>query len=284
MADPPLFKRRATLQIDNLEVPCGPPDGFDVAFDVEKRSDGKPNTAEVRVWNLSTAHRGELASKFAAAAGKKARRVVVQLEAGYVSGVSRIFRGDLRMGYHERDGADIVTKIEAGDGEFTVSRAKIFKSYAPGTPITTVLKDVAKAMGVGLGNIPNVAGFLGGGQAFVGGTTVSGKVTKELTRLTQSAGLTWSIQDGTLQFLATGKALDGTAIVVSAETGMVGAPNLDHKGRLEVRTLMIPDLFPGRKIQLDAAELQGFYLVEQVKYTGDTFSQDWYCDLDCKRL
>jgi len=294
VADQALFRRRATITVDTLEVPCGPPDGFDVQFTVEKRHDGKPNTCELKVWNLSTAHRGELSAKFAAAhqtikgklaaAGSPGKRVLVQIEAGYKNGVSRIFRGDLRLGYHGREGADIITTVEAGDGEFSISRAKIFRSWAPGTPVSTVLRDVAGAMGVGVGNLPAVAALLGGGDAFVGGTTCSGKASRELRRICQSAGLDFSIQDGTLQFLATGKPFDGTAVLVSETTGMIGAPNLDHKGRLEVRTLLMPDLFPGRKIKLDAAELQGFYRIDKVKFTGDTFGNDWFVDLDCLRL
>ncbi len=279
-----LFKRKATITIDTLEIPCAV-GGFDVAFDVEKRHDGKPNTATLKIWNLNPDHRGEILSKAAAA---KKKKVLVQIEAGYdgPSGVSRIFRGDMRLAFHERNGPDIITNVEAGDGEFSISRAKISKSWGPGTPVATVLSDIVGELGEGQGNLAqaSIAQFLGGGAAFVGGTACSGKAVHELTRITRSLGLEWSIQDGTLQFLSTGKALESAAVLVSDTTGMVGSPNLDHKGRLNVRTLMIPDVFPGRKIELDAAELQGFYRVEACKYTGDTAGTDWYIDLDAVRL
>lgn len=280
---PDLFKRKGSIQIDTLKVPFGL-DGLACEFTVEKRLDGKPNTAELKIFNLNPDHRGGLSAKAAAA---KKKKVLVEIEAGYESGTSRIFRGDLRFLFHERNGGDIATCVEAGDGEFSVSRAKIFKSWGPGTPATTVLKDIVSELGVGQGNLnalPTILHFLGGGDAFVGGTTCSGPAMKELTRITKSLGLEWSLQDGTLQFLSTGKALQSTAILLNSNTGMVGAPSIDHKGVMKVRTLMIPDLFPGRKIKLDAAELQGFYRVERCRYSGDTWATDWYIDLEAKKL
>jgi hypothetical protein len=277
-----LFKRAGSLQIDTLKIPFGL-DGLACEFNVEKRLDSRPNTCELGIFNLSPDHRGELSAKAAAA---KKKKVVVEVEAGYEGNVSRIFRGDLRFAFHKREGADIKTTIEAGDGEFSVSRAKIFKSWAPGTPVSTVLSDVVGALGLGKGNLAQatIAEFLGGGTAFVGGTACSGRAMKELTRITQSLGLQWSIQDGTLQFLSTGQALQGTAVLLSSSTGMIGAPDIDQKGIVKVRSLLQPDIFPGRKIKLDAAELQGFYRAEKCRYTGDTYGNDWYVDVEAHKL
>ncbi len=283
MANERLKDRRATITIDTLQIQCGGVQGLDVSFDVDKRLDGKPNTATINIWNLNPTHRGELSVKAAAA---KKKKVLVQVEAGYAEGTSRIFRGDLRSAYHEHSGADVITHVEAGDGEWTIPRAKIAKSWGPGTPVSTVLTDIAGSLGLGKGNLAaaTIAQFLGGGSAFVGGTAVSGKSVKELTRICRSLGIEWSIQDGTIQFLSTGKALEGTALLIRSDTGMIGSPNIDQKGRLHVRTLIIPDLFPGRKIKLDAIDLQGFYKIQECKYNGDIAGTDWYIDVEAVRL
>lgn len=277
-----LHQRAGAITVDTLQVPFGP-SGFACSFAVEKRLDGTPNTCQLTIYNLNESHRGEISVK---AAAVKKKRVSVQVEAGYEGNTSRIFLGDLRLAYHEVDGPEVRTCVEAGTGEWSTSRARIFKSWAPGTPVSTVLKDVAGALGLGAGNLAQatVQQFLGGGDAFVGGTACSGKAVKELTRITRSLGIEWSVQDGTLQFLSSGKALESTAVVVSAATGMIGSPNVDQKGILKIRTLLVPDIFPGRKIKLEGATLQGFYRVEKVRYSGDTWGQDWYADSECKRL
>lgn len=277
-----LLKRRGALQVGSLRVPFGL-DGLACAFEIEKRLDGKPNKCLLKIWNLSPDHRGQISAESASA---KKQRTAVIVEAGYETSASTIYRGDLRLAYHEREGADVITNIEAGDGEFTISRARIFKSWGPGTPVATVLGDIVGALGLGKGNLAQaqIAQFLGGGSAFVGGTACAGNAVKELTRITRSLGIEWSIQDGTLQFLSTGKALEGTAIVVAPETGMIGSPSLDQKGVLKVQTLIIPDLFPGRKIQLKALDLKGFYKVESCRYSGDTWELPWYVDSECRAL
>lgn len=277
-----LFKRAGSLRVDTLKIPFGL-DGLACNFQVEKRLDGRPNTCELQIFNLSPDHRGHLS---AISAKARTHRVLVEVEAGYEGNTSRIFRGDMRLAFHKREGADISTTIEAGDGEFSVSRARIFKSWGPGTPVATVLGDIVSALGLGKGNLAqaSIAQFLGGGDAFVGGTACSGKAMKELTRITASLGIQWSIQDGTLQFLSTGQALEGTAIVLNSGTGMVGAPDIDQKGIAKVRSLLQPDLFPGRKIKLEGAELQGFYRVEKCRYSGDVWGNDWYVDLEARKL
>ncbi len=286
--DPELYDRRAVVTVDTLEIPCGT-GGLDVTFDVTKDLTGKPNTADLRVYNLSADHRAELLTR----AAKKTKDgkplgVRVRIDAGYKAlGISRIFEGDLRWLTHTREGVDWVTHLETGDGEYWISRAKIYKSWAPGTPVATVLKDVAQAIGAGDGNLLRAlqgSALLGAGSTFVGGTATSGPAMKELTRLTKSAGLEWSIQDGALQVLGAGKGLDRDAILLDEAHGMVGSPSVDHKGLVSVKALLIPDLFPGRKVKLNAASLKGFYRIEKVKFSGSTFGQDWYADLDCRQV
>lgn len=283
----PLFNRQAVVTVDTLQLTCGV-GGFDVSFDIQKDLTGKPNTCDVKIWNLSADHRAELSAKAAkkTSDGKPAG-VLVRVDAGYKNQTARIFQGQVRHLYHQREGSDVVTFVETGDGEYYVSRSKIFKAWGPGSPVETVIRDVARALGVGDGNLINAirgAALTAYGSTFTQGVAVNGKAFKELNRLTRSAGLEWSIQDGTLQVLGSGKSLDKEAVVVSADTGMVGSPTIDQKGVVSVKTLLITDIFPGRKIKLEAAELQGFFRVEKAKYSGDTFGAEWYTDSEAKRL
>ena len=147
-----------------------------------------------------------------------------------------------------------------------------------------MIRDVAKSVGVGLGNLESkISGALldGWGSVFTQGTVASGSAVKELTGLLRGAGMSWSIQDGTMQVLGVDSALEGTAVLVSSSTGMLGSPSIDHKGIVNVKMLLIPDVFPGRKLRIESEELQGFYRVIRAKYSGDSAGDDWMIEVDC---
>jgi hypothetical protein len=290
-----LFDRKAMIVVDTavrgpsasatslgvtpaLQIPCGK-DAFDCEFDIRKDLTGKPNRALIKIYNLNQDHRDALSER--AAKGP----VRVRLDAGYADGSSRIFEGDLRILFHDKDGGcDVVTTIESGDGDHIVSTARISKSWGPGTPVSTVIKDIAAALGVGEGNVQgSTAGALldSWGPTYTGGTAVNGQAFRELARICKSSGILWSIQDGTLQFLVADQALSGTAVKVTASSvrdphsvvgGMEDAPKIDHKGRLRVKTRIIPDIFPGRKIQL---EDKSTWRVDKARYHGQTRGHVW---------
>lgn len=258
-----------------LQFICGN-DGFDCDFDVHKDLTGKPNKATVNLYNLTNDHRAALSER----ATKGPMRV--RLEAGYAEGTSRIFEGDLSILDHDRKRADFITHLETGDGNATVATSRISKSWGPGTAVAQVIRDVAAALGVGEGNVrAATAGAIleSWGPTYTQGTAAVGRTFDILQRLCQSTGLEWSIQDGTLQFLVKDKALSGTAVSVTPSTGLIDTVKIDHKGRLHCKTLMIPEVFPGRKIQLVDKSV---WRVDKAHYRGHTKGNDWGIDLQCK--
>ena len=105
-----------------------------------------------------------------------------------------------------------------------------------------------------------------------------------MTGLAQSAGLEWSIQNGNLQLLGRGAALAAKAIVLRADTGLIGVPSIDSEGVVRARSLIVPDLFPGRKVEILSQAVRGFFAIEKATYTGDTTAgaQEWYVDIEAK--
>lgn len=286
----PIFRRKAILTLDTIQIESGGSDQLTITFEIEKghtAATNKPNTARFSVFNLNPDHRKALiAAGTPSGKGTKAKGVRVRFEAGHEGAISQIFEGDLRIIYTDHLAPDNILHLESGDGDHVIATARINRSWGPGTPVATVLKDVAEALGIGSGNLlSKIQGVAldGWGQVFTQGTVASGSAVKELTRLTKSVGISWSIQDGTLQLLGNGESLAGTAVLVSPETGMVGSPSIDHKGILSVKMLLTPDIFPGRKLKVEASDIQGVFRVEKAKYAGDSSANDWYIDCDCKR-
>jgi hypothetical protein len=266
-----LFRRKCIVTVGTIQIR-----DLDVTFTIEKSLKREPNKCDLAIYNLNDDHRLQLAQQ---------KVVPVKVEAGYEEQTSLIFAGDLRSAHSTRDGADIITKLSSGDGEHKLRSTRINKSFAKGTSVHTVLEEAAKALGVGLGNAVEAfkkKGLQGVGDIFSGGTVLSGNAANEVDGLAKSAGLEWSVQDGNLQILERGRALEGVAVRLAPSTGLVGSPTIDNKGLIRATCLMIPDVFPGRQVSIESEAVRGVYRVDRCVYNGDTFGTEWTIQLECK--
>lgn len=267
-----LFARKCLVQVHDLRI-----DGLSTSFDVVKSLSAKtPNTAEIRIWNLNADHRKQL---------QELEKVYVSIEAGYESGTSLVFRGDLRDVSTRRDGAEWVTTITSDSGR-RARKQRIVKSFAPGTSISDVLDHAAKAMGLRIGNtaLKTVSAKIAGTQAgqFFNGYALAGTLGDEMDRLAKSTGLEWSVQDDELQFLDRGRPLAQEGVLLTPETGLIGSPERGNKGTTEVRCLMIRDLQPGRRVKIVSKHVSGIFRIETTKHRGGSAEKEWYVDLEVK--
>jgi hypothetical protein len=255
--------------------------GFDISnldceFRVRKSLKAEPNTCELRVFNLAQNTRRVL---------ENAKRLVLRLEAGYPEAVAQLYLGEVRSAQSFRDGSDIITEISSGDSEKELAESRLSLTVGPKVPSQVALTAIARSLGVGLGNVAKASAALAAkGSAFFGsGTALYGHSAKLLDDFCRSADLEWSIQDGVLQILDRGAALEDKAVYLSADTGLVGTPTIDNKGILSVTALIQPDLRPGRKIVLEAQALRGTFRIQDVEYIGATAGQEWYAQMSCSR-
>ncbi len=255
-------------------------DKLRIAFKVRRSLGKNPHPAEIQIYNLGAQSR----------AAFQAKGVKLILSAGYTEAFGQIWSGELRTVSHVKDKADWITKAAGGDGEKLIRSSRISKSYKAGTPIATVIRDVAKATGLGLGNLETAltTPFHGGLTQYANGTVVQGQATEQLYNILRAVGLNYSVQDGQLQVLADGESLPGTAFSFSASTGLVGSPEICEEGDgqkkrrvLKIKALMNHQIIPGCTIQVDAANKKGFYRVQTVTHTGDSHGSDWITDMEC---
>lgn len=255
-----------------------------VSFEIERDLRPSPNKATVKLWNLTRDHQSQI---------EQAARAQVIVEAGYEQdrGLRQLFRGELFRG---RGGAGVgtagegavnaVTTVEARDGGVEFQQARVSQGFEPDVDVATVVRACARAMGVGLGNVDEVlasAELEAGGNTFPEGTVLSGQASRELSRVLEALGLTWSIQHGLLQLLSRGQGLDRQAVRLAPETGLVGSPEVGTRGRVKVTALLSADIWPGRPVVLDSDRVSGRYLARAATYSGDSHGQPWYarCDL-----
>lgn len=291
-----LFRRAARIVIGTIELvvdPTDPAASLDVAFNVERSLKPEPNTCEAQVWNLNADHRSQLEeagappktkSKSKKPEPKPPKGVPCTIEAGYEEQTALLFSGTLRTVFSMREGADIVTTLQSGDGEKEYQRSRINLSIAKKTPNASLLKQIVKALGIGEGNLASITSALPAAPLFPAGGVLSGSASQIMTRIAQSLGFEWSIQDGALQILEVSSPILGTAVLLTPDTGLVGSPSVDSEGVLSAQCLLIPDIFPGRLLVLESERLKGSYRVDRCNYSGNTAGADWYIDLEAKKL
>lgn len=269
-----LFQRQWRIRLDTIET-----SDLAVAFEVDKTLKAEPNKCTVSIWNLTPDHRAHL-ERLSTNKKKGKGNIRVEIEAGYKDNTSLIFRGDLRNAKSTRDGADIVTQLEGEDGGRTVMLSRVQRSFPPGTPVKTVVEACAESLGIGNGNLSQVP--ISG--KFPEGTVLSGVASDELARVLRSYGYTYSIQNGVLQVLQRGKALQTTGYLLTDSTGLIAAPVPNFDGGIEVQTMLIPDLYPGRRIMVDSTYFKGQLRINACKYTGSSHGDEWSILMQCKAL
>lgn len=301
-----LFGRSYKLTIDDTEIEGGGVGtallGLDIKFKVETTTKKDPNKIDVDVYNLNPSHRAELLKQSGSQVSKSTRKPVpVVLEAGYADDRGVIFRGELRNLTGKTDGSDKTITLSGSDSGHMFNVADIQKSFAPGTRIFTVVQACANAMGVGLGNLSKFSNLTipDIGTTFSEGYSLSGSAEIALDGLLFSAGLAWSVQKGVLQVRKSHEPVDDDCYQLSADTGLIGTPEPEidatvipttsgapknpigakRTGLIKVRTLLIHQLYPGAKIDLQSDTFKGGFQITQVIYTGDSAGDEWYCDL-----
>ncbi len=277
-----LFGKVWRVQIDTLRFT-----ELGLSFSVEKSLRREPNKAVIQVFNLSADHRHQI-EQLNTTRRRGPGRIRLVLEAGYGDAMPVIFRGDLRTGLsHKEEDGTWVTKLEGEDGGRAVLWSRVSRSFPAGTPVTTVVRACAEAMGVGIGNTDEAIAAVtleSGGDSFTEGTVLSGRAPDELDGVLDSVGLTWSVQDGVLQLLQRGRALQQTAVLLTGRSGLVGTPQRAADGTVNVRCALHPDVYPGRQIALDSVNVAGTFRARKCKYTGDSHGNTWYIDSECVEL
>lgn len=228
--------------------------GLFIQFDIEKTTESDANSAKIKVYNLNQRSRGILVQN----------DTIVQLDVGYGNALEQLFIGDVDRVTIEKKGPDIVAFIEAGDSEKTLLESTINQSFAPGTFLSKLVNIAASKLNVAVGTLTGLKD-----KRFEQGVTLSGNVKTELDKLLKAGNVEWNIQDGTLQILPENETTGEDAILLNKNTGLLGRPIRKNKG-ISFRSLLIPDLKPGRKVRIFSDDIDGDFKIRKSNFKGDT--------------
>lgn len=289
-----LFRRAFKLNVQGRLI-----EGLDIEFRIDRSLKASQNTGDITIFNLSDHGRKFLQSQ------KKG--VIVELRAGYAPANTNvigagagaalddigihetkidlplIFLGQLREVTSIRNGADWQTQLSSGDSDKEKKRPVAF-SFGPGAQIEHVLKRLVADMGAKAGNLAAaiVKGkFADAGKQFVEGVTAYGTGDDELGKLLKGIDLEHSWQNGELQVLPRDGGLEGTAVQLTEDSGLVGSPELGDLGSVKFRSLLNSEIAPGRVVHVEAQNVNAFFIVKRATYTGAADAgTDWYVDCE----
>lgn len=197
----------------------------------------------------------------------------VVLRAGYAGdGMGVIFAGQVsRQGVRTsvvdtQNGTRRETVITAGVGEIDLQQTRFDRSYAAGVTNIQIIRDCASALGVRLRErvlIPT--------KVFATGWVHSGTVAAALTQLAAAIGSNYMIQGEDLFMLQPSKATREDAVLVSAETGLVGRSIKQTTG-IEFKSRLNHRLRPGRKVAIRSRDANGTYKLTKLTHSGNSGS------------
>jgi hypothetical protein len=255
-------------------------EGLRVVFQVSKNSKSTPNVARIQIYNMAEKTRAE---------NFKELTDSVILRAGYSDeSLDEVFHGNIVSISHPKNDSDIVTTIEANDGQKAARESYSSVSYSEGASLKKVIQDISLQMGLPiksldyLNQIPD--------DKFLYGFTFSGPTKDALDKLTARAGLEWSIQGNQLQILKLGGVVPkgvSQIPVLSPESGLIGSPERRQSASDEspdkkppgwvIKSLLIGRLEPGGQVGLKCAEVPKptAFRIESLLHSGDTHGDEF---------
>ncbi len=291
----PQFGRKASLIIGQDSGDALDLSELRFRFDVRRGDLQTPNSARVRVYNVSadTARRAQ----------KEFSRLVLQ--AGYLGNFGIIFDGTIKQVRRGRENqTDTYLDITAADGDSAYNFAVVNTTLGAGSTAADHVAAACTAMnpyGVTQGYLPELpTNPLPRGKVMFG-------MARDFMRWTaRTCQTVWSIQDGKAIMVPETSYMPGEIPVLTAETGMVGLPEQTQNG-ITIKMLLNPSVRIGRLINIDNASVQryeyslnvgqqaqnqrieeqaklqddGYYYVMLAGHYGDTRGNDFYTEVIC---
>ena len=272
-------------------------DQLKIDFEIRKSIQPTPNTALIKIYNLSPNNENSISKEF----------TEVILNAGYQNNVRIVFRGNIKHVFKYKEKTDYITEIEAADGDEDYRNAYLNLSLSAGTSRSHVITQAVGSFGTTKQGFSDIDDY-----THIRGVVLTGNTRTILDKLAKDAGANWSIQDGQLTIVKTTGVLPNTAIVVNSDTGMLDAPEVNDKG-IGVKCLMNPQIACNGAIQLNNNDIRirerkvsilssasskksaanqtparldpdGIYKVIQLIHRGTNRGNEWVTEMRCLAL
>lgn len=261
-----------------------------ITFDILKSSDNSKNSnsASIEICNLSD----ETLKTF------QIDYPVVSFEVGYGSerNLSLLFAGEVVHVSTRKNGTDRVTQIILGNGYTELNHQTISKLVPPGKTVRDVFEELRKA-------IPNVSRGVYNGtnlnSQLINGYNISGSVKQSLDSLANSYKVEWRIDGEALYVNDKNRAESenfDAAYIISPNSGLIEIPyyvsgdkrrsteDSAKKQSVQFSMLINPAIRPGMIIKLENTEINGWYKVDTVRFSGSYRGGNWLAEVSCSAI
>lgn len=269
------FKNGDGIEISDLQV----------SFDVSKSSDNsaRSNSASIEITNLSEESLKILDTDYPAAS----------FELGYDGEYKLLFAGQVTYHTTRKQGTDRITQILMGAGYTELNHNTISKIVPAGRTVKDVCDELVKSF-------PNISRTVYNGTNFnnpvIKGYPLSGTLKEALDKLSDTYNIEWRLDDSVLYFNDKDRAESenfNSAFIISPDSGLIEIPyrasgdikrtlnDPVKKQGVQFTMLINPSVYPGQIIKLEDTEIEGWFKVDSVRYSGSFrngfFNQDVYC-------
>lgn len=135
-----------------------------IEFDIQRNNASSLNSAIIKIYNLSLKNRNLLFKSRTNVNDVKERKTII-LQAGYETSLNKdsemsvIFQGYVLEADSYREGANVITFINAQDGGLGVYNSVVSQTFAAGLSFKDLFKQVSSQIeGVNLGKVGNIEG------------------------------------------------------------------------------------------------------------------------------
>lgn len=253
-------------------------EGLRILFNLTKDSSSNPHVGTIKIYNLS-----EMLWTYL----QRDENIYVNLEIGYNNNRHILFQGDVsrKMTKREKNGSDIITTIDVKDGAMALETAKLDKSYEAGISPIQIMKDVAQEFKkTGFVMIKNVFNTLTSPHKTITGMAVSGSAKETMDREAAALDANWFINNNKLEVLPQGTSTQTEMIVLTPESGLLDYPIETPEG-LHFKSLIITaNMNPGQLVKIETDQINGTYIMNKLKFAGDTHGNNWDVEGECQPL
>lgn len=251
-------------------------------FSVEKSMSAKPNSANIKIYNLSDQSRNAILTR--------GNRVII--EAGYDGPqYGTIYDGDVIQTLRYADDAvSSVTEVVSQDGDVWLNGSFVNRSYAAGETPSSLISSLAGDGGTSVGIISeNISE-----TQLPRGKAMFGQPKDYARNIAKGEDALVYVNDRKICLVKPADLPPGEAVNLNPASGLVGIPERTDSG-IKAKCLLNPLLNINMLVYIDNSLVKqivqsspfaprrpqgnGVYRILTLTHTGDTRGNDWYTEI-----
>jgi len=284
-----MFKRSAQVSFDGVSVK--PITDLRIAFEIDKDDGQQLNRGTIRIYNLNSDSRAQLAKPYPIGYPLIDPIIRVFLKAGYGGDNVQLLAGELLSGINTKEGPDWITTLEIWSGINATTKGISNFSFGDPTKAKVIADRLLSVLNIDVRYTDEADDLIN--NLKVTDYTSSGLSFREISLFLRRFGLSFTIEeDGQGLVYVDDRPRNPEAGQTSQNTfspqnGLVGSPAITRTG-IEIRALLRPQIRLLERFFVESRTISGTlvgnvvadYHAISIKHTGDTRGEDWFTEIE----